>query len=235
MPWFPGFRSTPAKVAASPSVGPSNRQSAASVRQLARAWSIMSGPVRQTLTAILQLDPAPHPSGEVGRGSEPESKGTLLSRQYVPVVAGSVVAYAVCQVAISLSPTETCHLDEPFSPYTYQVAIAVLSCYAMTCCYYVVSACLASTWSQEKEQQHVQAVFVASATISAIAGAATAVFLSPSGIYVCRDALGIDSIHAQWAEWLVEMPLLAYVMIAVEDKTQLSWVDTVSVVLYFVR
>ena len=37
---------------------------------------------------------------------------------------------------------------------------------------------------------------------------------------VCKDALGVESPVAQWGEWLVCVPLMVYINIAIEDKDQ---------------
>lgn len=39
---------------------------------------------------------------------------------------------------------------------------------------------------------------------------------------VCTDVLGVDSTAAQWAEWLVTVPLMVYMTLAMEDKKSLT-------------
>jgi uncharacterized membrane protein YbaN (DUF454 family) len=52
-------------------------------------------------------------------------------------------------------------------------------------------------------------------------------------MYVCEDALGIETYSTQWAEWMVTVPLLGYVTLAVEDKRSLTNEDKLAVVSMF--
>ena len=44
---------------------------------------------------------------------------------------------------------------------------------------------------------------------------------------ICEDMLGVESVCGQWAEWLISVPLIVYMTIAVEDKKSLGWEDFV--------
>ena len=165
------------------------------------------------------------------KGDE-NSKGTIVSRQYWWILIGSLVIYVLLHIIIRLNTTVVCNVHEPFSPYTIFVAVAILGCYGLSAIYYLLSAKLTSSWSQE--EAHVKSVFYCSATIVVIAGVATALYLTEDGSNVCLDALGIASMNSQWAEWLVEAPLMAYIATAIEDKAQLIRSDYTSIFLTYV-
>ena len=158
-----------------------------------------------------------------------EKKGTLVSRHYVWILIASLVAYVLVHIIIRLNTTTVCNVREPFSPYTIFVAVAILGCYGLSTIYFLLSAILTSSWSQE--EVHVKSVFYCSATIVLIAGCATGLYLTDDGSIVCQDALGIASMNAQWAEWLIEAPLLSYIANAIEDKARLSRADYISIFL----
>lgn len=115
-------------------------------------------------------------------------KGTILSRQYIGVLAGSMVCYGLLHLIIRHSGSDMCNVDRPLSPWVHQVGIAVVACYALATVYFLTCVSTMYSWSasKDREETHVKAVFCASATISVIAGCATAIFLTNEGRFVCR-------------------------------------------------
>ena len=166
------------------------------------------------------------------KGDDNNMKGTIVSRQYWWILIVALITYILLHIIIRLNTTVACNVHEPFSSYTVFVAVAILGCYGLSTIYYLLSATLTSSWSQE--EAHVKSVFYCSATIVIIAGCATGLYLTEDGLIVCQDALGIASMNAQWAEWLVEAPLMAYIATAIEDKVKLTRVDYISIFLTYV-
>jgi uncharacterized membrane protein YbaN (DUF454 family) len=76
-------------------------------------------------------------------------------------------------------------------------------------------------------------VYAATATIALIAALSRIISLTNGTSHVCEDALGIETFTAQWAEWLVTVPLLSYVTLAIEDKRSLTKEDKLSIVSVF--
>ena len=74
-------------------------------------------------------------------------------------------------------------------------------------------------------------MYMAAATISIIAG--TASFLTSNANYggVCVDVLGVSSPAAQWSEWLVCVPLMTYMIVTIDDKSDLSFSDYMIILL----
>lgn len=69
-------------------------------------------------------------------------------------------------------------------------------------------------------------------TVSSIA--ASSFFLTFSWHWggVCTDVLGVDSTTAQWAEWLVTVPLMVYMTVAMEDKSSLTSYDIIILTVF---
>jgi len=143
---------------------------------------------------------------------------SLLSRQYKTVMPLFVVAYVVAQCLISTQQSRCTVTPSPFSAYTGRVAVAFVALYAAAFVYYVLMACFVQSWT-ELELEHLRGVYCGAATVSLLAGTATAFYLVDGvGNDACVDVLGVYSPNAQWAEWLMTAPLLSYLSLAVEDK-----------------
>jgi signal transduction histidine kinase len=68
-------------------------------------------------------------------------------------------------------------------------------------------------------------LFLAAMTISIIAGSASLLTFGINYGGVCEDIFGVESPAAQWSEWIVSVPLMAYLAVSVEDKLRLTRSD----------
>lgn len=59
-------------------------------------------------------------------------------------------------------------------------------------------------------------------TVSSIAASSFFLTFSLHWGGVCKDVLGVESTAAQWAEWLITVPLMVYMTLAMEDKEALT-------------
>ena len=163
--------------------------------------------------------------------SPSSNEGTLISRQWHYVMPISLLLYVVLQVSLS-TQSSVCDLPIPFADWTYLVGIAVASCFGLSVCYHVSNGLSVESWAQ-KETEHLRGVYAGAATMSIIAGSSTVLYLSRFGTHVCRDALGMDTPGVQWPEWMVAAPLLVYITIAIEDKSELTVEDYAIIILMF--
>ena len=158
-----------------------------------------------------------------------QPKGSLLSRTWHYVCPLALASYIFMQCLIS-TQTSACTKVQPFAPWTYQVAIAFVSVYAIGFIFFVSSAFFINSWA-ELELQHLRGIYVGAATVIAVAGAATGLYLTDVGNYACIDSLGVYSPNVQWAEWLSMAPLLSYLTISVENKPDNLSFDDIFVIL----
>ena len=163
--------------------------------------------------------------------SKRPNEGTLISRQWYYVMPIAIISYTILQIILS-SQSKVCQQEEPFSHWTYEVGIAVSSCFLLNVCYHVINGLSVESFAQ-KETQHLRGVYAGAATMSLIGGASTVLYLTQVGDYVCFDALGVETPASQWPEWLVASPLLVYITIAIEDKTELIAEDYTIILLMF--
>ena len=163
--------------------------------------------------------------------NRPENQGTLISRQWQYVMPCSLLAYGILQLIIS-TQTTVCDVPLPFANWTYQVGIAVSSCFGLSTCYHVANGFAVESWAQ-KETEHLRGVYAGAATMSIIAGSSTILYLTRFGEHICRDALGMNTPNCQWPEWLIAAPLLVYITIAIEDKSELTVEDFAIIILMF--
>jgi hypothetical protein len=160
---------------------------------------------------------------EFSESDKIHSSGTLLSRQWHFVAPISIVSYISLQLILS-TQKNICLVDDPYAPWTYDVAKGVLGCYCIAVFYFLGNAIFINSWA-DREIGHLRGIYALGATINIIAGSATAIYVSDFGKYCCRDSLNMDSPNPQWAEWLVAAPLLQYVVVGVEDKEALTYRD----------
>ena len=162
-----------------------------------------------------------------------DPKASLIGKQWHLVMPNVIMCYVLVQCLISTQSNPYCDVSSPYADYTYQVAIAFVSCYAMAFLSFVVSAVYVHTFT-EMESAHLRGIYMGAATVLLVAGCATGLYLTNVGNYACQDALGVYSPTAQWAEWLIASPLLSYLTISIEEKpTHLTTADKCSIFSIF--
>lgn len=151
-------------------------------------------------------------------------RGSLLSRQYHIVCPAAILTYIALQLLIGLQsgigePADNvgkgvydfyCSGGTSFSISAIQQLIKIFECRLQ-------SGIFRSS----------AAIFVAVFTVNVIAG--SAFFLTYLMKYggISTDVFGVVSTTPQWAEWLVSVPLMVYVTLAIEDKPALTKRDKI--------
>ena len=154
-----------------------------------------------------------------------KENSTLLNRHGIYVLFLSIVTYIVLSILISFYGG--CNAPE-YSAF-------VNTCYFGAGCTFVVNTVLMGRKALEHhfyrgENGEFRGItYIASATISLIAG--TGSFLTSNGVGVCVDVLGVSSPAAQWSEWLVCVPLMTYMIVAIEYKSGLTVADYAIILL----
>jgi hypothetical protein len=87
--------------------------------------------------------------------------------------------------------------------------------------------------STQKDMHHSRSIYGAAATMTLIAGVSSIISFTSGTRRICQDALGIETYYTQWAEWMVTVPLLAYITIAIEDKRSTTSEDKSALVSMF--
>jgi hypothetical protein len=159
--------------------------------------------------------------------------GTLISRQWHVVLPLSLLLYIILQVIISHQNGSCIAIDtEPFSDWTRVTNVIVASCFLLLFVQNIISMSFFLV-SLQKGMQHPRSVYGAAATITLIAGISSILSFTVGSRHICKDALGIETYRSQWADWMVTVPLLAYVTIAIEDKCRLTREDKLALVSTF--
>jgi hypothetical protein len=103
-------------------------------------------------------------SKDVEIDSSMKSKGTLIARQWRTVLPGCTLTYIILQLIISYQ-NNICVSKDPFAHWTYEVGIAVLSCYALAVIYHVISAFSTQSWAK-REMEHLRGVYAGAVSTS---------------------------------------------------------------------
>lgn len=184
-----------------------------------------------------------------------KSHVTLLSRQYHYVLPLSFLTYAILQYYIGSVSSICSTFREPVSETADTVYYCAAACFLVSGFQQVVKiatfkseelGCMSRsifmaaltvnmiagsssyltgilTISLEKSLQKELTAYILSHPLNVL------IILIASAKYggICEDMLGVESVCGQWAEWLISVPLIVYMTIAVEDKKSLGWEDFV--------
>jgi magnesium-transporting ATPase (P-type) len=147
---------------------------------------------------------------------------TLISRQWHVMLPLFFILFVTIGAIVGYQ-NKICPLGaEPFSSDTHTANIIVASCFTLLFVHNIISMSFFFS-SNQKDMQHPRSVYGAAATITLIAGISNIISLTSSGSrHICEDALGIETYHSQWADWMVTVPLMGYVALAIEDKRRLD-------------
>ena len=203
--------------------------------------SLLSRKNRTTLSFTVNSRAITHKISDLGESKgkgrldigQFEPKVSLIAKQWHVVMPSVIMGYILIQCLISTQSHPYCESSSPYAEYTYQIAIAFVSCYAMACFSFVVSAVYVHTFT-EMESAHLRGIYMGAATILLVAGCATGLYLTKAGNYACQDANGLYSPTSQWAEWLIAAPLLSFLTISIEEKPRnLTITDIISIFSMF--
>jgi hypothetical protein len=150
-------------------------------------------------------------------------KLSLLNRQGIYVLPSALIIYVVMQTLVGYS--NICTVVTPFAPWTRYYYFAAGFSFITSTLQQMnkMNGCWRRNLTNSNYNKGI--FYLAAITVSLIAGSASLLTYSNSYGGICRDALGIDSSAAQWSEWLISVPLMAYIAVAVEDKASLTKSD----------
>jgi len=151
------------------------------------------------------------------------------------VIPIAVIGYALLQIAMGLqwvySATPICHVkDENMSWAKYAMCTSA-GCMVLSCTMKAINITGLmmvpfKRWNAPLIRTHIT-LFV----MCFVSG--TSQFLTFFWYYggICQDHFGVYSPGAQWAEWLVQVPYMCYIALALEQKPQLDNFDIVIIAL----
>ncbi|KAJ1403820.1 hypothetical protein B484DRAFT_457451 [Ochromonadaceae sp. CCMP2298] len=160
---------------------------------------------------------------------------SLHDHQMGTVIPIAVIGYALLQIAMGLqwvySATPICHVkDENMSWAKYAMCTSA-GCMVLSCTMKAINITGLmmvpfKRWNAPLIRTHIT-LFV----MCFVSG--TSQFLTFFWYYggICQDHFGVYSPGAQWAEWLVQVPYMCYIALALEQKPQLDNFDIVIIAL----
>ena len=177
---------------------------------------------------------------------------TLLSRHYMSALCISTSCYAVLVAVVQmlmLHPEDgmlQCRRSSSLSP-SHSRAMVAAHAVALGC---TLSSLLTNTvgsfgnfYNLEKStnyrnyRNNVNAVIISIINLNAILGISQglSLFQADDINRYCVDHFGFKSPLLQWAEWQISVPFMIYLIITLDiTKTELTFLDNVSIVLSFV-
>jgi hypothetical protein len=81
-------------------------------------------------------------------------------------------------------------------------------------------------------KRYLQGIYFSMMTVSGIAGCSSFLTLILNWGGVLEDCMGVFSNTAQWAEWLITVPMMVYIALAIEDKPFLSKDDKIILIVF---
>ena len=142
----------------------------------------------------------------------PSTGSVLFNRQGLFVLPFSLAVYVLLQYTIMAS--SLCTTAEPFAPWALKCYFAMGFTFFATGFEQMVKMLIC----HRQSRMYHRLLYLTAFVISLVAGSSNLLTSLYGG--VCKDALGVESPVAQWGEWLVCVPLMVYINIAIEDKDQ---------------
>ena len=156
---------------------------------------------------------------------------TLLSQQYHYVCPAAIVVYLVLQVLISMvSGLGEQTTDFAVGTRVYYFYYSAATSFAVSAAQQIVK--IFECRLQEGKHRSSEAIYCAVLTVNLIAGSSFLItFLNEFG-GICTDVFGVPSTTPQWAEWIVTVPLMVYMTLALEEKEALTLRDKVILAVF---
>lgn len=156
-------------------------------------------------------------------------KTTLLSHQYCFVCPFAIIVYAILQFLIGMKSNLGNMDDEPFSDRVYYFYNGAAFSFVMSAMQQIVRIMECRLqWGNTNSQ----GIYFTVLTVSAIAASSFILTYTIQWGGICKDVLGVESMAAQWAEWMVTVPLMVYMTLAMEDKTALTSDDMIIIAVF---
>jgi hypothetical protein len=150
--------------------------------------------------------------------------GALLARQYHYVLPISLASYFIMQFFVGQDFVCNGHVE--VKEWTQKLIIAVDGCFLLSALHHVVIGVFFGSWhTTEIDLSYPRSVYLSAATVSFVAGFSSLIKIFGGYQSICFDTYGVPSFSSQWPEWLVDVPLLGYMCVAIEDKAALETED----------
>ena len=154
---------------------------------------------------------------------------TLLSRQYRYVCPAAICIYVTLQLLIGLKSNIGDSYDAQLSTRTYYFYSGGGSSFVISAVNQMIKIFECRTHSRDHNSE---GIYFAVLTVNLIAASSFILTFALNWGGICKDVLGVESTTAQWAEWLVTVPLMVYMTLAMEDKPALFWEDIVIIIVF---
>lgn len=154
---------------------------------------------------------------------------TLLSRQYRFVCPTAIAVYIFLQLAIGFRGNLCDSGDAHLSTRAYYFYTGGSSSFVVSAINQIIK--IVECRSQHGDR-NAEGIYVAVFTVNALAATSFILTFTLNWGGICTDVLGVQSTSAQWAEWLVTVPLMVYMVLAMEDKRKLSREDKIIIFVF---
>ena len=158
------------------------------------------------------------------------SGSTLLSRQYRLVCSAAILFYVALQFAIGWGGNVCDSGDAKLSTRASYFYSGGSSSFVVSAISQIIKIIECRSQSGERNSE---GIHVAVLTVNIIAATSFILTSTLNWGGICTDVLGVESTSAQWAEWLVTVPLMVYMTVAMEDKPNLGREDAIIVFVFF--
>jgi hypothetical protein len=157
--------------------------------------------------------------------------GSLLSRQYHYVCPAAIIIYIALQLLIGLKSGLGVPADD------LAIGTRVYYFYNAGGTSFIVSAMqqivkIFECRLQPGNHHTSEAIYTAVLTVNIIAASAFLLTFLMNYGGICTDVFGVVSTTPQWAEWLVTVPLMVYMTLAIEDKPALTFRDKAVIAVF---
>ena len=166
--------------------------------------------------------------GNHGVSVNTRSRSTLIARQYHFVLPIFIVGYIALQLIIGLASNVCSRNSAPMS----QVSTVIHYCCGFS--FFVSTAQQIGKIFEIREGTNEvgnRGIYLANMSVNVIAGSSA--WLTAYYQYggTCTSVFGVETVTAQWAEWIASVPLICYMAVAIKDTPIMSNEDIAIVVL----
>ena len=155
---------------------------------------------------------------------------SLLRRQWYFVIPLAIIAYVI--IVLVVEESRLCHgykhkstpQQDPFADWVYGFLVLSAICFGASLLCNMHDFLWDCGSFQPVVMTDMRCAIAVASVIPFLALISTTTNLATyyHGDNICMDGLGVETFAMQWPEWLVCVPLLLYIVIAVEDKFRLT-------------
>lgn len=160
---------------------------------------------------------------------EDRKDASLLSLRYKAFCVFAGVFYIILQFVIGLNyiPVQPNYETIPSTKVAY-LTICAGSAFAIS----VIQQMMRIRECRQENKKDLQGVHFSILTMSSIAGSSFFLTFALNWGGTLTDVLGVHSSGAQWAEWLVTVPMMVFMALAIENKPRLTKDDIIILLVF---